>query len=70
MRFAAFLALLLPAWPQTKSPIKIPASQTWTDTAVELRAGDSIGFEQHLETRLRALTRHTHPEFFDGGLGI
>jgi len=38
MRWAASLLLILPAWAQ----IKIPSSQVWTDTAVELRAGDTI----------------------------
>src|ERR1700731_3919235 len=42
MRFAAFFALFLPALAETPAPIRIPASQTWTDTAIELRAGDSI----------------------------
>src|SRR5579871_4644283 len=42
MRFAAFLALSLPALAATPDPIRIPASQVWTDTAIELRAGDSI----------------------------
>src|SRR5579862_1379753 len=42
MRFATVLLLLIPAWAQTNSPVKVPASQVWTDTAIELRAGDSI----------------------------
>ncbi len=39
MRLAALLLLFPPAWAQT---IKIPVSQVWTDTSIELRAGDSI----------------------------
>src|SRR5215813_9290643 len=38
MRWAVSLLLILPTWAQ----IKIPSSQVWTDTAVELRAGDTI----------------------------
>jgi len=41
MRLAVFLLLFPLAWAQTSS-IKIPASQAWTDTAIEVRAGDSI----------------------------
>jgi hypothetical protein len=42
MRLAAFLSLILPAWAQPQSPIKITTSQAWTDTGIEVRAGDSI----------------------------
>src|SRR5215467_14633057 len=41
MRFA-LLALILPAFAQTGSPIKISSSQVWTDSGIDLRAGDSI----------------------------
>jgi len=39
MRLAALFAIALPAWAQT---VKISTSQVWTDTAIELRAGDTI----------------------------
>jgi hypothetical protein len=42
MRLAAFLALFLPAWAQTGTTIRISSSQVWTNTRIELRAGDSI----------------------------
>ncbi len=33
------MLLVLPAWAQT---VKIPSNQVWTDTSIELRAGDSL----------------------------
>src|SRR2546423_984600 len=39
MRWAALLILILPASAET---VKISPSQVWTDTAIELRAGDRI----------------------------
>src|SRR5947209_6964558 len=38
MRCAAILVLALPAWAQT---VKVSSSQVWTDSAIELRAGDT-----------------------------
>lgn len=42
MRAVTVLLAVVPAWAQTQSPIKIPASQAWTDTGIALRAGDSV----------------------------
>jgi hypothetical protein len=39
MRFAALFLLVFPAWGQT---VNVTTTQVWTDTAIELRAGDTI----------------------------
>ena len=40
MRLRALLLISLPAFAQTS--VKIPATQTWTDTAIDVRTGDTI----------------------------